>query len=164
MITFHRWILSLLFVLVGRTCSAQSVPIIKYPELQNLLAKSSDSAIVISFWATWCKPCVAELSYFDHLSTQYTTQKVKVLLINLDGISQLQKRVRPFLVKKGIKSAKVLLFDEANDPSWISKVAPDWSGALPFTIMISPHQKQRKTFERSFSLLELEAELRPFIQ
>lgn len=143
---------------------AQSVSIIKFPELQKLLAQSSDSVLVVSFWATWCAPCVAELPYFDQLSRQHAAQKVKVVLVNLDGVSQLEKRVRPFLAKKRITSAKVLSFDEANNTHWINQVSPDWSGALPFTLMISPHQKRRKTFERSFSQGELAAEIQLFIQ
>lgn len=164
MISYPRSILGLLFVLSGWTSLAQTIPIIKYPELQKLLAQSTDSVLVVNFWATWCAPCLAELPYFDQLSQQHAAQKVKVVLVSLDGGSQREKRVRLFLVKKRITSAKVLSFDEANDTSWISQVSPDWSGALPFTVMISPHQKQRKTFERSFSLSELEAELRLLIQ
>ena len=44
--------------------SAQQARIIKLPELEKLLNPVSDTTYVINFWATWCKPCIKELTVF----------------------------------------------------------------------------------------------------
>ena len=161
--SFYCWIPGLMIVLTVQNSPAQSVPVIRYHALKQLLTQPTDSVLVSNFWATWCKPCVEELPYFEQLSLLYANRRVKVVLVSLDGVSQLEKRVRPFLIKRKISSARVLLFDEEKDDTWISRVDPNWSGALPFTVIISPRQQQRKTFEKSFTKAELEAELQPFV-
>ena len=48
-------------LLPGAPGSAQSVAVIKFPELQKRLARPTDTTYVVNFWATWCAPCVKEL-------------------------------------------------------------------------------------------------------
>ena len=161
--SIHTWLLLSLLV-IGQASFAQRMPVIKYPALERLLTQPTDTVLVVNFWATWCAPCVAELPHFEKLSTSHATDKVKVILINLDGVGQLVKKVQPFIARTGLKSPGMLLLDEPDYNSWIGNVSADWSGALPFTLIIDPSRKQRKTFEKGLTLAELETELRPFIQ
>ncbi|MGA1307191.1 MAG: TlpA family protein disulfide reductase, partial [Candidatus Kapaibacteriota bacterium] len=34
-------------------------------QLEQVLSSKHDSVYVINFWATWCKPCIEELPYFE---------------------------------------------------------------------------------------------------
>lgn len=99
-----------------------------------LLNKDDENVYVINFWATWCGPCVKELPYFEELHNIYKTDKVKVILVSLDFEKQIEKRLIPFLNKKEIKSDVVLLLDP-KESEWIDKVDPDWSGAIPITLI-----------------------------
>lgn len=164
MVLHPKWLLTLLFILVGEISYSQQVQVIKYAELQKILDQTGDSVLIVNFWATWCAPCVAEIPHFEKLSTQYASSQVKVILVSLDAASQLKKKVEPFVVKKGIKSAEVLLLDETDYNAWIDKVSPEWSGALPFTLIINTKTKMKKGFEKPFTEAELTAELKPFIQ
>ncbi len=57
--------------------------------------------IVISFWATWCKPCVKELSAFHENYIDWKEQTgVKVIAISTDD-SRSMSRVAPFVNAKG---------------------------------------------------------------
>jgi len=56
----------------------------------------NDTANVISFWATWCKPCNEELPYFVTLYSQLKIGKIKVVLVNLDFPKQVESILVPF--------------------------------------------------------------------
>ncbi|MFT5167540.1 MAG: thiol-disulfide isomerase/thioredoxin, partial [Saprospiraceae bacterium] len=64
-----------------------------FEALVPLFEKQNDTTYVINFWATWCKPCVAELPYFEELHNRYKGKKVKVLLISLDFPNQIEKKL-----------------------------------------------------------------------
>lgn len=152
-----------LLALTSTGIFAQDVKVIKYPDLADMLSSKNDTVLIVNFWATWCAPCVKELPYFDKLQINHVKDKVKVFLVSLDYNSVLEKKVRPFIIKTGIKSANVFLLNEADPNSWMNNVDPQWSGALPFTMIIKGTTKQ-KGYERPFTLEELETELQSFIQ
>lgn len=164
MVSYHKWLLVLLFILIGGSTHSQAIRIIKFPELQHILEQPGDSVLIVNFWATWCAPCVAEIPHFEKISAQYASSKVKVILVSLDAASLLQKKVEPFIVRKGIKSAEVVLLDETDYNAWIDKVSADWSGAIPFTMIINTKANMKKGFEKPFTEAELVGELKSFIQ
>lgn len=159
----HKWLFIGLLIVGHSLCFSQQVQVVKFSALQKMMTQKSDTILVVNFWATWCGPCVAELPYFEALNAQYAQHKVKVLLVNLDFVSELKKKVVPFIAKRRIHSTVVLL-DEPNYNSWIDKIDADWSGAIPFTVIINTAKQQRKVFERAFTQAELENELKPFFQ
>jgi len=107
---------------------------VNFSEFEHWLNKSNDTVYVINFWATWCKPCIEELPALEKVNENYKNNKVKVLLVSLDFPGHLETRVIPFLKKQQIES-EVLLLDDPNSNAWINKVNPEWSGAIPATII-----------------------------
>jgi thiol-disulfide isomerase/thioredoxin len=126
---------------------------------KNYFQKKNDSIYVINFWATWCKPCIKELPAFEKIASDYADKKVKLLLVSLDFPDKIENQVIPFIVKNNIKS-EVVLLDDADANSWIPKVSPDWSGAIPATIIYKG--ENRKFYEQSFTFEEIETELKTF--
>ncbi|UCA56595.1 MULTISPECIES: TlpA disulfide reductase family protein [Aequorivita] len=123
--------------------------------------KNNDSIYVINFWATWCKPCVKELPAFERISADYSSKKVKVLLVSLDFADKIESQVIPFNKKNNIKS-EVVLLDDPDANNWIPRVSKEWSGAIPATIIYN--KKKRKFYEQSFTFEELETELKAFLK
>lgn len=134
-----KYRLILLFLLVPITAIyAQSgiVQIMNFQQLQERIEDtSSDSILVINFWATWCKPCIEELPILEKIPAMYKGAAVKVLLVSLDFTDQIQKKVLPFVNKNGIVN-EVVVLDEANPNDWIPKVDPQWSGAIPACLFV----------------------------
>ena len=165
MLIYHilklKFLLLLSGLLLAAPSFAQHVVVIKFPELQKRLASPTDTTYVVNFWATWCGPCVKELSNFEQLRMANANKKVKVLLVSLDYASQLDKKVRPFVKLRGLKS-EVLLLNEPDPNEWIDKVDAKWSGALPFTLIFNNSSKRRASFERELSAAELTAVLKKF--
>ena len=133
--------------------SQPEIPVMDFQELQPRLHLNDSNTWVINFWATWCAPCVKEMPYFEQIGKDYANQGVKVLLVSLDFLNQLDVRVKPFVKEHGISSEVILL----NDPranNWIPKVSDKWSGALPATLIYN--KNHRSFYEQTFSLEELE--------
>lgn len=149
-------------LLLAAPSRAQNVAIIKFPELQKRLAQPSDTTYVVNFWATWCGPCVKELPNFEQIRSAFADKKVKVLLVSLDYASQLDRKIKPFVKQRGLKS-EVVLLDETDPNTWLGKIDPKWSGSIPFTLIVNNKNRQRATFEQELSEAKLTAALRKFL-
>jgi thiol-disulfide isomerase/thioredoxin len=134
--------------------AAQDTRIIKLPELEKLLNPESDTTYVINFWATWCKPCIKELPHFDALEESFPGSRLKVILVSLDFRRQYETVLLPYVSKNKVKS-QVLLIDEPDYNSWIDKVDPSWSGAIPATLIVNKKSGIRKFYEREFTRDEI---------
>lgn len=128
--------------------------------LENYIKPQNDTIYIVNFWATWCKPCIEELPYFEKINEEYGSENVKVILISMDMSKQVLSRLIPFLEKNKIKSEVVLLNDVDAD-AWINKVDPSWSGALPATLIYN--SKKRLFFEQSFTYQTLSEQLNTFL-
>lgn len=128
----------------------QGVRVVKYDFLEGLLNNNSEKVRVINFWATWCAPCIKEIPYFEEVNKN--NPDAEVYLISLDAATKISK-VRDFVKSKDLKSTIVLL-DEIDYNSWIDKVEPTWSGAIPATLILDKNSK-RKFFEGEMSREEL---------
>lgn len=149
-----RPLLIFLFSILFFSANAQTVEVIKYSQLEEYFSKKNDTLYVINFWATWCKPCVEELPFFEKINAEYKNQKVKVILISMDFKSKLDDRVIPF-VKRNKIASKMLLLDEPDYNAWIDKVSPNWSGAIPATIFVNTSKGIRQFYEQSFEYAQL---------
>ena len=139
----------LVFVLFPILLSAQTVPTLHYTELKPLLNQKGDDLYVVNFWATWCAPCIKELPYFEALNQR---EDVEVLLVSLDFPKHKESRLLPFIKKNNLQS-KLVLLDDTNENYWINDIHPNWSGALPATLIYT--KKQRGFYEQSFTKEEL---------
>lgn len=153
----------LLFVLLlglnlSGLAQSNSPRIVNFEEFQPYLTNTSDTTYIINFWATWCKPCVEELPYFESVTRDFAQKPVKVLLVSMDFENQIEKRVVPFIEEEKIASEVVVLV-EPNANAWIDKVDPRWSGAIPATIIYRSDQRsfygdQFASYEELKSIIE----------
>ena len=136
------------------------IPVYNFDELEPLLYTDSEKTVIVNFWAMWCIPCVKELPHFKAYAAQHPD--TEVIFVSLDFPKDIETKLKPFLKEKGITS-KVVLLDDPDANTWIDKVDPNWSGALPFTIIFN--NQKRAHYERSFeSLADLENEVNKTIK
>jgi len=113
---------------------AESIPKVDFSEIEKILSIQDDTLRVFNFWATWCKPCVEELPILEELSQKNKGKLFAMYYISLDFPKQIESKLVPFL-KENPLNGKVIVLDDPDSNSWIDKVNPNWSGAIPATII-----------------------------
>jgi thiol-disulfide isomerase/thioredoxin len=78
----------------------------------DLATLTAHGPVVLDFWATWCKPCVASMPELSALARRYAARGVSVLGISIDGPRNFA-RVRPFVNKLGLSYANAIDEDGA---------------------------------------------------
>ncbi|MCC9166459.1 TlpA family protein disulfide reductase [Pontibacter harenae] len=146
---------AILCIATALGASAQEVKVIKFDQLEQLRQSPHDTLYVVNFWATWCKPCIKEMPYFEAANQQYQDQPVQVVLVSMDAAQDMEKRVKPFVQKRNLQS-RLLLLDETDANTWIDKLEPKWSGAIPATIFFNNKRKQYEFVERELTQEELQ--------
>ncbi|MEX2235823.1 MAG: TlpA disulfide reductase family protein [Cyclobacteriaceae bacterium] len=142
-------------VLCVKLCFGQSAEIIKLADLQKLMEQKGQKILIINFWATWCAPCVKELPFFEKITAE-ARPDVQVTLVSLDlDLDPNPEKVYKFISRKNLQS-KVVLLEESDPNSWISKIEKKWSGALPATILINHETGKRKFIEKALREGDLE--------
>lgn len=131
-----RYLLTLVaLVLVMNTARAQEIKTVSVNWIDSVRNTPDDTLYIVNFWATWCKPCVEELPYFEQLAKAYAGKKVKIYLVTTDMRKDIQTRVLAFIKAKGL-TQQVVFINEINADKWINKVSENWSGAIPATWMV----------------------------
>ncbi len=156
-----RYIIVLILFIPLRS-SAQEIKVIDVADLEKIIHEPSGKVRVINFWATWCKPCIEELPLFESVNSDPAYDNVEVILISLDFVEALDSKVKKFVSEKEINST-VKLLDNVDYNSWINKVDPSWSGAIPATLIVHGRTGTRRFFEKQFEKGELTKELNEFI-
>lgn len=123
----------------------------EYEELESIFEMDNDTTYLINFWATWCGPCVKEMPYFQEVADFYKDKAFKLILVSLDFEKHIETRLISFLNKHNIKGEQYVLLDGKTN-KWIDKVDPQWSGAIPITIVYKGDK--RRFYEQEFHNFE----------
>lgn len=153
-------IISFLIVYIFTACQThnneQVIQVVNYETLQNIVNPTHDVLTLVNFWATWCLPCVEELPDFMAANKNYEKNtKFKMILVNLDKVSDLETKVKPFITKNNITTDVYLLDDNKRMNEWIPSFDNNWSGAIPATILYK-NGKKIAFIEGSLTKIELE--------
>ncbi|NJM93579.1 MAG: TlpA family protein disulfide reductase [Cytophagales bacterium] len=91
-------------------------------KLLAVLQSPREKPVLVNFWATWCKPCVAELPHFEQVMKE-NADAYDMIYVSLDMVEELSERVEPFVKKKGLSGTHILL-DDADLNAFIGRRAP----------------------------------------
>lgn len=127
---------------------------VKFSDMDNMMSVSNDTLYAINFWATWCKPCVEELPYFEEAKIQYSDKKFRIILVSLDFQHEVDTKFKDFLLDRNLQN-EVWYLNERKFNKFIPEIDQNWSGALPFTLFFRGKDNLRKGKEGAFKDGEL---------
>lgn len=149
-------------LLLSITSYSQNISVWKLDDLKAAMHESKEP-VIINFWATFCKPCIAELPHFQALADKYKSQGVKLIMVSLDLKEAYPSKIASFAKKLKLTSSVVFL-DESNADIFCPAVDSSWSGAIPASLFINNATGYRKFYEEELSEEKLEAEIKAMLK
>ena len=155
-----KLLLPFLLIAFSLLATAQDIPKWKIDQLEEYIRKS-DRPVIVNFWATFCKPCIVEVPYFQKLVKKYEQEGVELLLVSLD-LEQSYKKIKPFAQKHHF-TAPIVFLDETNADEFCPRIDERWSGAIPASLFINNKTGYRKFHEEQIPEKKLEGEIKLLI-
>lgn len=90
--------------------------------------------LVLNFWATWCAPCVEEMPTLQQAARDYAAHNVAVVGLGIDRPEAIRRFQADLRLDLPLLVAGV-------DGTGIAQALGNPSGALPYTVLISPAGK-----------------------
>jgi thiol-disulfide isomerase/thioredoxin len=118
---------------------------------KKLRANGSGNVRLINFWSTTCGPCVAEFPDLVDAYRRFQNRSFDMITISLDPVKDeakalkflekqhaaLSDRTKPSMEKEGRKSNNYI-FSGGNPDTLAEAIDPEWTGAQPHTVLLSP--------------------------
>ena len=139
---------------------------------RKLRENKSGNVRVINFWSTTCGPCVAEFPELVETYRRFQNRNVDFITVSMDPPDDkakvtkflesrhaaLSKRTQPSMEKEGRTSNNYIWTGE-NADKLAEAIHPEWTGALPLTVIISPDGKTLWSHNSEIDVVELRTEI-----
>jgi thiol-disulfide isomerase/thioredoxin len=135
--------------------AAASAPTVDAAGLQKLVAAEHGRVVVVSFWATWCAPCIKEFP--DVVALARERKDVTVISVSIDDDSE-RGAVDAFVAKQR-PSFHVYRKAGGNDEAFINAIDAKWSGAVPFTLIFDAAGQKKAAIEGEQTRAQLDKAL-----
>ncbi len=109
-------------------------------DLKELLKNDSKKLRVINIWATWCGPCVAEFSELVDTYRMFMARDFELYTISTDNPEN-KAKVKEFLQNKHAAFNNNFIFGSENKYDLVDNFDKDWSGEIPYTVIVEPGGK-----------------------
>jgi thiol-disulfide isomerase/thioredoxin len=149
------------FLILCLNTKAQEIQKWKLNDLTSAI-QNAEVPTIFNFWATFCKPCIEEIPYFQELAKKYEKEGVKLILVTID-LPESYSKIKRFAEKRKFTAAIVFL-DETNADVFCPAVDEKWSGVIPASLFINNKTGYRKFFEDQLSKEKLEKEIKELVE
>lgn len=159
--SIFKFFTALVLILLVHSASAQDMPKWKVDDLKAAIAKA-EGPTIFNFWATFCKPCIEEIPYFQELAKKYEASGVRLVLVSLDAPEEYPARIRT-IAQKFKMTAPIAYLDESNADLFCPAVDEKWSGAIPASLFVNNKTGYRQFYEDQLTKEELAKEIERMI-
>jgi thiol-disulfide isomerase/thioredoxin len=128
----------------AQIAEAQAIRKVKIYDVLKMM-DTATTPLVVNFWASWCKPCVQEIPWFEKSVAALKDKKVRLVLVSLDFPEDYPKGIQEFAKKNGYQS-RIVWLDETDADYFCPKIDLSWQGAIPATVLVNNKKKFRKFY------------------
>ncbi|HLR22935.1 MAG TPA: thiol-disulfide oxidoreductase ResA [Pseudogracilibacillus sp.] len=119
----------------------------KNNELETIqLSDLEGKGVMLNFWATWCKPCEAEMPYMEELYPKYRDNGIEIVAVSLDSTEPV---IHQFIEKYNLTFP--ILYDNRKEVNDLYKIGP-----IPSTYFIDEKGEIVEKVEGGLTLDRLE--------
>lgn len=157
-----RLLLILCIAIFSQTAEAQTIRKVKIYDVLKMM-DTATTPLVVNFWASWCKPCIQEIPWFEKSVAALKDKKVKLVLVSLDFQEDYPKAIQEFAKKNGYQS-KIVWLDETDADYFCPKIDISWQGAIPATVLVNNKKKFRKFYGQQLPEEKLKLALQEMLE
>lgn len=141
--------------IAGVLCAQPKLTPVDETGYPKMVASHKGKVVLVDFWATWCKPCRAEMPELAKLSKKLAARGFELVTVSSDEPEQ-EPAARKVLQSDGITGVGYLK-QPKDDDKFINSIDPKWGGALPAMFLYDRTGKKVRSFIGETPLKELEA-------
>lgn len=159
----HRLVAGLLFswLLLGSALAA-SPPALDPAAFRELLQGQQGQVVLVNFWASWCRPCLKEISVLQALEAEYRGEGLRLLLVALDEPEDHAGVLQPF-IDKWFPGLPTYRRATADMDALVSVLDPTWNELLPTSYLLDRGGTVRARLQGGKSAEEFAAAVRPWL-
>lgn len=109
--------------------------------------------VLVNFWASWCEPCKKEMPALKKLDAKYRDRGLRIILVSIDDIEEIDVAA-DYLRETEIEFAT--FYKGEQSLKFVSRIFPDWSGAVPASVLLGRDLKILDSWEGDSSYEEFE--------
>jgi thiol-disulfide isomerase/thioredoxin len=122
---------------------------------QKMVAAHKGKVVLVDFWATWCKPCRAEMPELVKLDQKLRARGFELVTISADEPEAQPAALK--VLKENNVAGVTYLKKAADDDKFADAIDPKWGGALPGLFLYDRSGKKVRSFIGETPVKDLEA-------
>lgn len=109
--------------------------------------------LLVNLWATWCGPCVEEFPELQKMVRTYRKRQINIVTLSINNPDE-KSLVLSFLQKQHAFNQN-LLFSGNDAADAVAAFGTDWTGGVPYTVLIGTDGKVLYKTQGDMNALEL---------
>lgn len=130
------------------------------PELVERVRARDADYVLVNVWATWCGPCIEEFPYIQRITRSFADRGVDLVFVSTDFDTERDAALE-FLRAQGADLPSYI--KSGDDQDFINALYPEWSGAMPFTVIFDREGRRVKVWPGKVEAAELQQTLQELV-